>query len=41
MGAGLVDFQAFFSQIKTWKETSVNDGQASVGLCLKQQISWI
>lgn len=34
-GAGLVDFQAFFSQIKTWKETSVNDGQDSVRLCLK------
>lgn len=35
VAAGLVHFQAFFSQIKTWKETSVDDGQASARLCLK------
>lgn len=35
VGAGSVNFQAFFSQIRTWKETSENDGQASIRLCLK------
>lgn len=33
--AGLVDLQAFFSQIKTREETNVSEGQASVRLCLK------
>lgn len=31
----LVDFQAFFSQTKTWRETSVNDGQATIGMWLQ------
>lgn len=33
--AGLVDLQAFFSQIKTREERNVSEGQASVRLCLK------
>lgn len=39
---GLVHSQAFFSQIKTREETSVNDGQASVRLCLEttDQLVW-